>query len=186
MGKIQTITFTMLTTLLLMSSLILASADVTVPTFTLSSSIIQIPYLLPAGTTFNGSISTTGTVRFWANAPNGTQTVNLGLIDETAKFSFVAKETGNYTLNFENDLPTSVQVTFSYATDPEISSGNPTGTPLNYSIALIVVTVVGSILIIYFVRRKNKNRDVAYDTAPAQPLGKITQFLLGSLRQLPF
>ena len=174
MRKIQTITFTVLTTLLLTSFLFLASADVTVPTFALSSSTTQIPFLLPAGTTFNGSISTTGTIRFWANAPNGAQIVNLGLIDETAKFSFVAQETGNYTLNFENDLPTSVQVTFSYATDPEISSGNPTGTPLSYILTLIVVTVVGSVLIIYFVRRKNKNRAVVYEAVPANPLGKIT------------
>jgi hypothetical protein len=165
MRKIQTISFTTLAVLLLMSLMFLSSAAVTVPTFTLSSSTTQIPYLLPAGTTFNGSISTTGTIRFWANAPNGVQIVNLGLIDETAKFSFVAQETGNYTLNFENDLPTSVQVTFSYATDPEISSGNPTGTPLSYLLYLIVIIVVGSVLIIYFVRRKNKNRAVAYDTA---------------------
>jgi hypothetical protein len=132
-----------------------------VPTFAVSPmSTSQIPIVLPTGTTFNGSISTTGTVRFWVNDPNGAQIVNLGLIDNTAKFSFVLQQNGNYTMNFENDQPNadSVQVTLSFVTDPDISAGNSTGTPLSYFTILIVIAVVGSFVIIFLVRRKNKNR----------------------------
>jgi hypothetical protein len=114
--------------------------------------------MLPNGTTFNGSISTTGTVRFWVNDPNGAQIANLGLIDKATTFSFVAQQTGNYTMNFENDLPTSIQVTFSYVTNPDISGSSSNGAPVFYLLIPIVIAVLGCILIIYFVRRKNKNR----------------------------
>jgi len=135
-----------------------ASAAAT-STFTLSSSGVRLPIMIPAGTTFNGSILTTGTVRVWVSDPNGSQIANLGLIDNAATFGFVAQQTGNYTLNFENDLPASIQVTFSYVTDPEISSGNSTGIPISYLLISIVIAAVGSIMIIFFVRRKNKNRE---------------------------
>jgi hypothetical protein len=123
--------------------------------------------MLPNGTTFNGSISTTGTVRSWVTDPNGTQIANLGLIDKATTFSFVAQQTGNYSMNFENDLPASIQVTFSYLTNPDISGNNSTGTPVFYLMIPIVIAVLGSILIIYFVRRKTKNRaSKDYVTAP--------------------
>ncbi|HUK84954.1 MAG TPA: hypothetical protein VLU95_03740, partial [Candidatus Acidoferrum sp.] len=66
----------------------------TVPTFTLSSQTSQLTYLLPQGTTFNGSISTTGGVRFFISAPNGTIIINLGIIDKPTIFSFVSQQNG--------------------------------------------------------------------------------------------
>jgi hypothetical protein len=129
----------------------------TLPAITLSASSAQLPIFLPLGTTFNGSISTSGTVRFWVSAPNGAQIVNLGLIDKTTTFSFVANQNGNYTLNFEKDFTNSIQVTFSYTTNPDISDGNNSaGTPPVYLVISIVIAVLGSILIIFLVRRKNK------------------------------
>ena len=135
---------------------LLASATA-LPAITLSASSAQLPIMLPTGTTVNGSISTTGTVRFWVSAPNGAQIVNLGLIDKTTTFSFVANQNGNYTMNFENGLTNSIQVTFSYITNPDISSdNNSTGIPLVYLVISIVIAALGSILIFFFVRRKNK------------------------------
>ncbi len=150
----------MLTALLIMPLMALSAFATTVPTFTVSS-LSPFQIVLPTGTTFNGSISTTGTVRFWVSAPDGAQIVNLGLVDKAATFSFVAQQDGNYTLNFENDLPSSnpVQVTFSYVTNPDLSGGNnSTGTPLTYQIILVIITILGSILIFFLVRKKNKNR----------------------------
>ena len=78
----------------------------TTQTFSLSQSIYQLQYVMPAGTVFNGSISTTGTVRFWASDPNMAEIVNLGIVDNYKTFSFVAAQNGTYTLNFENDIRT--------------------------------------------------------------------------------
>lgn len=149
---------TALTALMIISLSALFASAATTSTFTLSSSGGRLPVILPTGTTFNGSISTTGTVRFWVTDPNGAQIANLGLIDKTTTFSFVAQLTGNYTMNFENDLPALIQVTFSYVTNPDISSNSSTGTPVFYLMIPIVIAVLGCSLIIYFVRRKNKNR----------------------------
>ena len=108
---------------------------------------------------FNGTITTTGTVRFWISAPDGSPGLNLGLIDGTTQFGFVAQQDGNYTFNFENGVVGSVpvQVGFTYTTDPDISGGdNSTGAPLTYWAVFATITVVGSILIIVLVRRRNK------------------------------
>lgn len=143
---------------LLMSVMISSAFSTTVPTFTLSSQLSQLTYVLPQGTTFNGSISTTGLVRFFVSAPNGSIIVNLGIIDKTATFGFVSQQNGTYTLNFENDLPNSIQVTFSYVTDPEIpGSDNSTGISPIYLLIVVIVAVVGSFLIIFIMRRKSKN-----------------------------
>jgi hypothetical protein len=152
---------TTLTALLIASLMSFAVSATTIPTFVLSSSGAQLPIVLPKGTTFNGSISTTGTIRFWVNDPNGAQIVNLGLIDKSASFGFISLQDGNYTLNFENDLPNSnpIQVTFSYTTNPDISTGNSsTGTPTIYILISVIVAIVGSILIIFFIRRKGKKQ----------------------------
>jgi hypothetical protein len=159
MKRLQLLTCVIIAALLIVSLTAVSASATTVSPFTLSSSAGQLQYDLPAGTVFNGSISTTGTVRFWVNAPNGAQIVNLGLIDEYASFGFVAQQSGNYTLNFENSLPDSVQVIFSYVTDPDISgNADAAQTVPNYTLILVlaVVAVVGSILIIFFIRRKNK------------------------------
>ena len=172
MKKIKIITGIAITTLLIMSFMALLASAATLPVITLSASSAQLPIMLPTGTTFNGSISTTGTVRFWVSAPNGAQIVNLGLIDKTTAFSFIAEQNGNYTMNFENDLTNSIQVNFSYVTNPDISSGNnSSGIPLVYLVISIVIAVLGSILIIFFVRRKNKiNNSETYDASASSPI----------------
>jgi hypothetical protein len=162
MAKTKLLTVTILTVLIIISSSTLSAFATTVPTFNVSPlSTSQLPIFLPTGTIFNGSISTTGTVRFWVNSPTGAQIVNRGLVDNTTEFDFVAEQDGNYTMNFENGLPTSdpVQITFSYVTNPDISGGNnSTETPLLYLLIFITITVVGSVLIIILVHRKNKKR----------------------------
>ena len=133
--------------------------------------------MLPTGTTVNGSISTTGTIRFWVSAPNGAPIIDLGLIDKADKFSFVAQQNGNYKLNFENSLTDSIKVTFSYVTDPELSSGNnTTGIPPVYLLLSIVIAVLGSILIIFFIRCKNKfHASQVYDASASNPFVSTTQ-----------
>ena len=129
----------------------------TTQTFSLSQSVYQLQYVMPAGTVFNGSISTTGTVRFWASGPNMAEVVNLGLVDNYKTFSFVAAQNGTYTLNFENDFPNNIQVTFSYVSDPAITSvNNSNGASLIYIWVTILVAAVGSVLVILLVRRENK------------------------------
>ena len=124
--------------------------------FNLALSTNQIQFKIPAGTTFNGTIETSGMIRFWVTAPTEAQIVNLGIIDKSGTFSFVAQQNGTYTFNFENDLPNTVQVTFSYSANPQLPNGG-TGTALSYTvIAIIVVAVAGSLLIILAVRRKSK------------------------------
>lgn len=145
---------------LLLALTIAASASATkVPTFTLSSQSTQLLFNLSTGTAFNGSILTTGTVRFWVNAPSGDQIVNLGLVDNTKAFGFVALQDGNYTFNFENDLPNSVQIDFFYVTNPDISgdSNSAVLSPV-YLVIPIVIAVMGSVLIFYFVRCRNKSK----------------------------
>jgi len=160
MQKLKALTYTVLIVLIMSLTALSASATYIAP-FTLSASSGQLRYALPAGTTFNGSIQTTGTIRFWVNAPSGAQIVNIGLVDNTATFGFVAQQDGNYSLNFENTLSDPVQVTFSYTTNPDLSgnSSNPLQVLSNPLITVIII-VIGSLVIIFLVRRKNKNQDV--------------------------
>ncbi len=149
------------------------------PAITLSASSAQLPIMLPAGAMFNGSISTTGTVRFWVNDPNGAQIVNLGLIDKTGAFSFVANQYGNYTMNFENDLTNSIQVTFSYITNPDISArNNSSGIPPVYLFYSIVIAFLGIIMIIFLVRRKKLRTSEDYDASNSfeLPTQKLIKF----------
>jgi hypothetical protein len=130
-----------------------------VSTFTLNYSSKQLGFALPQGTTFNGTISTTGLLRFFVSGPNGAEIVNLGIIDKNTTFNFTAQQNGTYLLNFENDLPNSIQVTFSYVTNPALySENNSTGVSLDYLPIPIIIAVIGSLLIIFAVRRKNKNK----------------------------
>jgi LPXTG-motif cell wall-anchored protein len=177
MKKIKILTNLVITTLLIMSFMALLASATTLPTINLSASSAQLPIMLPTGTMFNGSISTTGTVRFWVSAPNGAQIINLGLIDKAEKFNFVAQQNGNYTLNFENILTDSIQVTFSYVTDPDISSdNNSTGIQSVYLLLSIAIAVLGSILIIFFIRRKNKfHVSQVYDASGSNPFMSPTQ-----------
>ena len=158
-----------------MSLMPLVASATTLPAITLSASSAQLPIMLPTGTTVNGSISTTGTVRFWVTAPNGVQIVKLGLIDTTTTFSFVANQNGNYTMNFENGLTNPIQVTFSYVTDPDISGGS-SSTGIPYKVISIVIAALGSTLIIFFVRRKNKlHTSKIYDASASSPFASPTQ-----------
>jgi hypothetical protein len=156
MCKVKNFIYIAASLLLVVAMTALSVSATIVPTFTLSAQSSHIKYALPAGTTFNGSISTTGTIRFWVSDPNNVQIVNLGLIDQQTIFGFVTHQAGNYTLNFENDLPTPIQVTFSYETNPDISTNNPTSIPLIYLTLPIAIAVIGSVLIIFLARRKRK------------------------------
>ena len=86
--------------------------------------------MVKAGTVFNGSISTTGDVRFWVSAPNAEQIVDLGIVDKSATFSFVAQQNGTYVMKFGDDLSNTITVTFSYTFKPsglrlEFNSNKP-------------------------------------------------------------
>ncbi len=171
MKKTKLLICTALTALLLASLMALSAFATTVPTFTLSASSNQLQYVIPAGTTFNGTISTTGSVRFWVSAPNEAQIVNLGIIDKTTTFSFVAQQNGTYTMNFEDDMSNSIQVTFSFTTNPQIpDSNNLAGPSLIYLLITVIIAVVGSILIIFIIRRKSKiHPSNVQITAPSNP-----------------
>lgn len=156
MKRTKLLLFAIVAGLLMSLAPVLVFADTT-QTFSLSQSTYLLQYVMPAGTVFNGSISTTGSVRFWASDPNMTEIVNLGIVDNSATFSFVAAQNGTYTLNFENDMPNTIQVTFSYISNPTIADANSSnGTFLTYILITIIIAVVGSILIIFLVRRANK------------------------------
>ena len=95
MKKTKLLTFAALIALLLTSFMPFSAFAVTVPSFTLSPSsnqLQQFQYVLPSGTTFNGSVSTTGDVQVWVNSPEA-EIVNLGIIDKTTAFSFVRSKT---------------------------------------------------------------------------------------------
>jgi hypothetical protein len=170
MKKTKLLISTALAALLLTSLMVLSAFATTVPTFTLSASSNQLQYVLPQGTTFNGTISTTGSVQFWVSAPNYTEIVNLGIIDKTTSFNFVAQQNGTYTLNFENDLSNSIQVTFSYVTNPVIpGSNNSTGNSLSYLLITVIIAVLGSLLIIFVLCRKEIHPSAVHDRAPSNP-----------------
>lgn len=169
MKKTKLLISATLAVLLLASLMALSAFATSVQTFTLSASSNQLQYKLPAGTTFNGTISTTGDVRFWVSDPNYAEIVNLGIIDKTTPFSFVAQQNGTYTMNFENDLSNSIQVTFSYTTNPQIpGSNNSTELSLIYLLIIVIIAITGSLLIILIIRRKNKIRPSnVQNTAPS-------------------
>ena len=163
MKKPKLLIFTMMTAFFILP-LLFSSVSATVSTFTVSPAS-QIQFVLPQGTIFNGSISTSSTVRFWVSAPDGAQIVNLGLIDQSTTFSFVATQGGNYTMNFENGIPYAnpPQVTFTYSTTPDVTSNNSTGIPFTYLLATVIIAVCGAVLIVLLVRRKNKDQDSESD-----------------------
>jgi hypothetical protein len=143
-----------LVVLALSASSVLASTS----SFTVSQTS-QIRFMLPAGTIFNGSISTSSTLRVWVDAPDASQIVNLGLIDHSASFGFVTPQDGNYTMNFENGLPMTnpVDVTFTYTTNPDVTSNSDsTGTPLAYWVTMTLIFVVGVVLIVIAARRRKR------------------------------
>jgi len=163
---------TALAVLLLASLMAVSAFATTVPTFTLSASSNQLQYVLPAGTIFNGTISTTGSVQFWVGAPNYLEIVNLGIIDQTTTFSFVAPQNGTYTLNFVNDMSNSIQVTFSYVTNPVIPGS--TGISQNYLLITVIIAVLGSLLIIFILHRKSKiPPSGVHNTAPSNPTAHL-------------
>ncbi len=129
MEKIKLLTFAVLAVVML-GALCVSPAFATDTTkFSLALASNQIQYNIPAGTTFNGSIATTGMVRFWVTAPNDAEIVNLGIIDKNSSFSFVAQQNGTYTFNFENDLPNTITVTFSYTANPQLPNTNTGESP---------------------------------------------------------
>ena len=169
MKKTKFLMSTALAVLLLASLTIVSVFATTVPTFTLSASSNQLQYVLTQGSIFNGTISTTGSVQFWVSAPNYAEIVNLGIIDKTTTFGFVATQNGTYTLNFENDMPNSIQVTFSYVTNPVIpGSNNSTGISQSYLLITVIIAVLGSFLIIFVLHRKSQTQTTAvHNRAPS-------------------
>lgn len=159
MNKIKILTLTALTLLLAASFLALSASAETTETFTVTQTTYQITFNLPAGTAFNGSLSTSSTVRVWVSDPNGTLIANPGLVDSSASFSFVAAKEGNYYVSFENPLANPATVTFTYQTNPDISGGNPSLLPFSIWPIFAVVTVVGCVLIVYLSRRKRRQRE---------------------------
>jgi hypothetical protein len=159
MNKNRALTW-LLTALLLLSLTAFPAYAGTTETFTINPpSTTQYTFYLPQGTTFNGSISTSGTIRVWVTNSSGGQVVNLGLIDQTVNFGFASVQDGNFSINFENDLPNSVQVTFSYDTNPQIPKTDLTLIPLSYLPVFLAIVVLGSILILIFAHRKKTLRN---------------------------
>lgn len=170
MKKVKIMVFAALTVLLLASVIDFSVFAITEPSFTLSASSNQLEYTMHAGTTFNGSVSTTGTVRFWVTAPNGAQIVDSRLIDKTGSFSFVATQNGTYAMNFEEDMANSIQVTFSYTSNPQIPDTNNSSVTPIYLLVTAIIAVVGSILIIVIIRRRTKTFPYSVDeTASSKP-----------------
>lgn len=157
LNKIRTLTYTTLTILLTTICLIPLASATTTSTFTVAASTNQIIIDLPQGTIFNSTITTSGTIRVWASDVNGSLVSNLGLVDNSGKLNFVATKGGIYTINFENNVANSATVTFSYQTDPELSTGNTSVLPITYLPVFIAITVVGCIVIIYLSRKNRKN-----------------------------
>ena len=158
MKKTKLLTCTLLAAMLLLPLWASPASASTSQTFTLSSSANQLTYVMHAGTVFNGTVATTGMVRVWVNAPNGGEVANLGIIDETTALNFVAPQNGTYAVNFENDLPSSVQVTFSYVSNPAIIDNSSPAISMNYMIVTVVIAVVGAALIILLLRRQQKTK----------------------------
>lgn len=171
MKKTKLLIFAALASLLLMSLMVFSVSATTEPTFTLSASSNQFQYVLPAGTIFNGTIQTTGDVQFWVSAPNYNEIVNLGIIDQTTSFSFVAPQNGTYTMNFNDDMGNSVSVTFSYVTDPVLPGSNISPeTGYIYEAITVIIAVLGSVIIILFIRRMEKNQtSKVHKKAPSSP-----------------
>jgi hypothetical protein len=158
LNKTRILTFTALTLLIAASFLILTAQAANTETFTVTKTTYQITFNLPAGTAFNGSLSTTGTVRVWVNDDNGSLIASPGLVDQTASFSFTAAKEGNYYINFENPMSNSASVTFTYQTDPELPSGNQSILPFWLLPVFVVITIVGCVLIFYFSRKRRNTK----------------------------
>ena len=141
---------------LLGSSLMVACVSAsTTETFTVAQATKRYTFELPQGAIFNGSLSTTGPVRVWVNDANGTQLVNLGLVDATGQINFVATHQGNYYINFENNLANTVEVTFTYQTDPELENSSAFPVALLPIIAIVIAAVC--IVLVIVIRRKFKD-----------------------------
>lgn len=146
-------------TVLLLAILTVSSAFASTSTstsFSLALESNQVQFKIPAGTTFNGTITTSGMIRFWVSAPSGAEVVNLGIIENTGAFNFVAAQNGTYTFNFENDMPNTVQVTFTYSSNPQLPSTSGSGAGVIELVAIVFAGVVGSLLIFFVIRRKNR------------------------------
>lgn len=154
MNKTKMLTFTALTLLIAASFLLLTAQAATTETFTVTRGTYQVTFNLPAGTAFNGSLTTTGTVRVWVNDANGSLIANSGMVDSNASFNFTAAKDGNYIVNFENPMSNSASVTFTYQTDPELPSDSNSILPFWLLPVFVVITIVGCVLIIYLSRRR--------------------------------
>lgn len=155
MNKPRTLTFAVLTVLLATSVfLFTAQAAATSESFTVTQSTYQVTFNLPADTSFNGSLSTSGTVRVWVSDQNGSLIANPGLVDSSASFSFKAAKDGSYYVYFENPMSSTASVTFTYQTDPDVTSGDSSLLPFWLLPVFVAITIVGCVLILFFGRRR--------------------------------
>jgi hypothetical protein len=154
--KTKTATYTAMTILLITVCLTPLASAATTSTFTITASTKQILLDLPAGTIFNSTIITSGTIRVWASDKNGSLIANLGLIDSSGNLNFVAPNDGIYTFNFENDLANPASVTFTYQTNPDVTGGTTSMLPITYLPIFIAITIVGIAAIIYVTRKNRK------------------------------
>ena len=136
--------------------LILSVAASTTETFAVTASTYQITFDLPTGTTFNGSISTSETIRVWVSNANGSVVANLGLIDNNFCFSFITHKDCTYYVYFENPLTSPAQVTFSFQTEPDLLNGSPSLLPFSLWPIFVIITVVGCVVLFYLSHR-NRN-----------------------------
>ena len=164
MEKIKLITYAALAVVILGAFCISTAFASDSTSFSLALSSNQIQYKIPTGTTFNGTVATSGMVRVWVTEPSGGEIVNLGIIEKTTSFGFVAQQNGTYTFNFENDMPNTITVTWTYTSNPQLPDTNA-GIPITYIIFVGTAAVVGSLLIFFGIRRKTKKVVAAYKKA---------------------
>ncbi len=141
--------------LLAVSMLAACVSASTTETFTVAQATKRYTFELPQGAIFNGSFTTTGPVRVWVNDANGSQLANLGIVDTTGQINFVATQQGSYYINFENNVANSVQVTFTYQTNPELENNSAFPLTLLPIIAIIIAAVC--IILVIVIRRKFKD-----------------------------
>lgn len=154
MKKLRALTIIILVLLSasLMAACVYAS---TTETFTVSQATKRYTFELPQGVIFNGSLTSTGPVRIWVSDANGVQLANLGLVDSTGQFSFVATQEGHYYVNFENNVANAVKVTFTYQTHPEIE--NISALPVVFLPILAIIIAAVCIVLVILIRRKFKD-----------------------------
>jgi hypothetical protein len=156
-----------------------SASATTVPLFALQPfHASYLVYNLPEGTTFNGSISTTGDVRVVVNNPNNAQIVNLGVIYQATTFTFNATQNGNYTIYFENDLNEAVDISFSYVTNSPIpSTTSPFPISISELLTILSIVAIAVILILRFALRRSQTSSRSNPIAKTISMRLLRRFI---------